>query len=74
MQNSKDIEVLESLFVSPDELAKRQEFRAQMLGAIPLKNSCIHSAVAPNMNRCIVCGKTWTGEQWEMLSSEGAQP
>lgn len=25
---------------------------------------CIHSAIAPNMDRCIKCGQVWTGEGW----------
>lgn len=27
-------------------------------------NTCIHSAIAPNMNRCINCGKVWTDAGW----------
>lgn len=56
---------LERLFVPPEELAKRDEFRARLVAEIPLKTACIHSAVAPNMNLCIVCGMIWNGERWE---------
>lgn len=27
--------------------------------------TCIHSAIAPNMNRCSLCGMVWNGERWE---------
>lgn len=32
-------------------------------------SACIHSAIAPNMNRCINCGNVWTGERWEALAT-----
>ena len=32
--------------------------------------ACIHSAIAPNMNRCINCGATWTGEAWEAAAEK----
>lgn len=27
-------------------------------------NDCVHSAIAPNMNRCIKCQRVWDGEKW----------
>ena len=28
-------------------------------------DNCIHRAIAPNINRCSVCGMVWNGERWE---------
>jgi len=36
-------------------------------------NACIHSAIAPNMNRCINCGKVWTGDRWEAESVDSVE-
>lgn len=35
-----------------------------------MESDCMHSAVAPNMNHCIKCGATWTGERWEVSRAE----
>lgn len=37
-------------------------------------DNCIHSAIAPNMNRCSVCGMVWNGERWGVATEIPALP
>lgn len=43
------------------ELAEIEQATGRQLGD---HVNCIHSAVAPNMNHCIKCGRVWDGQSW----------
>lgn len=53
---------------------QKPHYTPQHMGVSKEENVCIHSAIAPNMNRCIKCGKKWDGEQWIIEAQPFSEP